>query len=115
VSPGNGRPHPSDDQPEIGEAAAALLRQFGRTESLPDRESILAAFKRNPSPPQPSTPQHQPQERQAEPEARMTDDAWRFILEGYVAGNLAWATRHGPPPKTEGCRVPGRILREFGL
>jgi len=45
----------------------------------------------------------------------MVDDSWRFILEGYVAGNVTWASKHGPPPPAEGCRVPRRILKEFGL
>jgi hypothetical protein len=45
----------------------------------------------------------------------MTDEAYRFVLEGYVAGTVAWAAKHGPPPGSEGCKVPLRILREFKL
>ena len=43
------------------------------------------------------------------------DEAYRFVLEGYVAGTVAWAAKHGPPPGSEGCKVPLRILREFKL
>jgi hypothetical protein len=45
----------------------------------------------------------------------MTEDGWRFVLEGYAVGSVAWARKHGPPPGTEGCRVPRGILKEFGF
>jgi hypothetical protein len=45
----------------------------------------------------------------------MTDDGWRFVLEGYVVGSVGWAKKHGPPPGTEGCSVPRGILKEFGF
>jgi hypothetical protein len=44
----------------------------------------------------------------------MSDDGWRFVLEGFSAGSVVWSRRHGPPPEAPGCRVPPHILREFG-
>jgi hypothetical protein len=89
---------------------------------LPGRDEIVARFRRAEASPQ----------RQAAPEpadrpwfagsrepAReddgLSDDGLRFLLEGWRAGNVAWnARRHGPPPGSKGCRVPPKILREFG-
>jgi hypothetical protein len=106
-------PVPVDLAPE-GKAVAAAAPG-----ALPDaarpvaegRESIVAAFKRN-QPQQPVAPRDRPPERQAEPEG-MTDPGWRFLLEGYRAGNLAWPAKHGPPPEAAGCKVPRHILREY--
>jgi hypothetical protein len=128
----------SADLAGIGESAAELLRRFGRKPEVPDsghevsavpvpqadvdadRQRILASFRRTTTPPTPapsppSSPQPRPPERQAEPEAGMTDDGWRFILHGFVAGTLAWSTRHRSPPKAPGCKVPVRVLKEFGF
>jgi hypothetical protein len=88
-----------------------------------DRADILRAFRRTTAPPQPAPqPDAARQERpwfanqQApQPAGGMSDDGWRFLLEGFRAGNVAWPRKHGPPPGTPGCRIPSRILREFGL
>jgi hypothetical protein len=88
------------------------------------RQQVLAAFARNRAPPspQPAAPQPRPPDRPwfagpeaPQPKSEMTDDGWRFLLEGFHVGSVAWAQKHGPPPGTEGCRVPRRILKEFGF
>jgi hypothetical protein len=104
---------PASDPPEAAAPPGAV-----------GREQVLAAFARNrtlASPP-PAAPEPRPAEkpwfagpRVPQQEREMTDEGWRFVLSGYVAGNLAWAAKHGPPPRAEGCRVPTRILREFRL
>jgi hypothetical protein len=83
------------------------------------RDAILAAFARR-TPPRPAPPQ--PAERPwfagpeaPQPKSEMTDDGWRFVLEGYVVGSVGWAKKHGPPPGADSCRVPRRILKEFGF
>jgi hypothetical protein len=89
-----------------------------------DRASILAAFRRGPAPPQPA-PQPQPAQPDVgkpwfagsnEParDDSLSDDAARFLLEGWRAGNVTWSRKHGPPPGSPGCKIPSRILREFG-
>jgi hypothetical protein len=103
------------------------------SQHIEGRASILAAFRRGAAPPQPApqpqaprpvAQQQRPGERTwfagpREPERReesgMTDDAWRFLLEGYRVGNVAWARKHGPPPEAPDCRVPRRILKAFGF
>jgi len=142
VPPENGSAPPDDSVAEPGPepvselpdgapsdvAAAALVVP---APPVPDgRAAVLAAFNRNRTPPspQPAAPQPSrpapPQARPAErpwfaaqkvpqQESEMTDDGWRFVLEGYVVGSVAWATKHGPPPGSEGCRVPRRVLKEF--
>jgi hypothetical protein len=92
----------------------------------PTRESILAAFARNrtspqPAAPQPAAPQPRPAvrqvertpERQAEPVSR---EGWEELVGGYVAGNVNWNTRRlGAPPGSPNCRAPRDVLRSFGL
>jgi hypothetical protein len=116
-----------EDRPAIDAEHAAVDAE---PRAQPTRASVLAAFNRNRTTPQPATPQPPrpapPQPRPAErpwfagpevphPESEMTDDGWRFVLEGFVVGSVAWAKKHGPGPGTEGCRVPRRILKEFGF
>ncbi len=79
------------------------------------RDAVLAAFNRNRTTPQPAAPQPRPQRQAAPAEFEMTEEAWRFVLEGYVAGNVAWATKHGPQPGAPRCKIPRRVLKEFGF
>jgi hypothetical protein len=122
---------PADDLGELSQTAAAANGEDKPPEVPPaaappddrksvaeGRQAVLAAFARNRTPPQPQAPQARPWfsgPEAPQPKSDMSDDGWRFVLEGYVAGNLAWAAKHGPPPRAEGCRVPTRILREFRL
>jgi hypothetical protein len=121
--PSNGSANPGAD--EIGSMAAALLRDFGATDAAaapPDdgkpvvagRESVLAAFARNRTPPQPAAPQPRPPERQAEPE--ITEAAFDEYVAGWVAGNIEWPRRMlGPAPGESGCRVPLPVLKRNRL
>jgi hypothetical protein len=133
LSTGNGGV-PSGDAAELGPSAAALIRKFGQANGTPSpeappaapvvegRDDVRAAFAGNRTP-QPATPQPpRPAERPwfagpeaPEPKGDMSDEGWRFVLEGYVARTVAWVAKYGPPPGDRNCRVPPRILREFGL
>jgi hypothetical protein len=83
------------------------------------RDQVLAAFARK-TPPQPATPQPRPPERRVERQARpveseMTEEGYDEIVAGWVAGNLAWARKWGPPPGEAGCRVPIAVLKRNRL
>jgi len=123
---------PASSPPQLDDGpATALATDAPSAEQDPDtrpdtategRAQILQAFRRNGAPPQPAPPQPRAVERPwfsgpeaPQPKSDMTDEAYRFVLEGYVAGTVAWAAKHGPPPGSEGCKVPLRILREFKL
>jgi hypothetical protein len=82
------------------------------------RASILARFSRKAAsaeqPAPPPRPWFAPAPASPPQEVEMSDEGWRFVLEGFAAGSVAWSRRHGPPPETPGCRVPAHILRDFG-
>ena len=87
----------------------------------PTRESVLAAFARNRTPPppapqpRPAQPQPRPPERLAEPEP-ISDEGWEELIAGFMAGMVNWNVRRlGPEPGQPGCRAPRNILRSFGL
>jgi hypothetical protein len=92
----------------------------------PTRASILAAFARDRTPPQPAasprpappqpTPPPRPQ-RQAAPAEReeIGEAAYDEIVAGWKAGNLAWARKWGPAPGEVGCRVPLAVLKRNRL
>jgi hypothetical protein len=92
---------------------------------LEGREAILQAFNRNRTPPRPAAPQPRPTRPQAqtakpwfaggEAQPETSDETWRFLLAGFAAGNAPWGRMYGPAPETPGCKVPGRILKEFGF
>ncbi len=114
------------DSPILGNQPAVPAAQpdDGKPVVAEGRQQVLAAFARNRTPPspRPAAPQPRPPERPwfagpeaPQPESEMTDDGWRFVLEGYVVRSVVWAKKHGPPPGTEGCRVPRGILKEFGF
>jgi hypothetical protein len=108
--------HP-DDGPAIDPTTEAPpAPHIGTPE--PTRDSILAAFARNRTPPQSApqpVPQPRPTERQAVPEA-ISDDGWDELIAGFMAGTVNWSARRlGPPPGDRNCRAPRHILRSFGL
>jgi len=106
-----------DDGPAGSAGAAEPLHVVDADRiGSPSRESILAAFNRNRTPPQPApqpVPQPRPPERQAE---QISDEGWEELIAGFMAGMVNWNTRRfGPEPGQPGCRAPRNILRSFGL
>jgi hypothetical protein len=107
----------------IGEEPAAVDAEMPEA---PTRASILAAFARDRTPPQPAasprpappqpTPPPRPQ-RQAAPAEReeIGEAAYDEIVAGWKAGNLAWARKWGPAPGEVGCRVPLAVLKRNRL
>jgi hypothetical protein len=115
---------PDDDEKD----AISITDSIGRGPALAGREAILASFRRSPPPAQPAPRQADPEPtkpwfagsrgRPREDDA-LSDDGFRFILEG--AGNLAWSARkHGPPPGPQGAiqgwlglqHVPAGVKRD---
>jgi hypothetical protein len=87
----------------------------------PTRESVLAAFARNRTPPppapqpRPAQPQPRPPERLAEPEP-ISDEGWEELIAGFMAGMVNWNVRRlGGEPGSQDCRAPRSVLRRFGL
>jgi len=85
----------------------------------PTRSSILAAFNRNRTPPQPTPPQPRPPERRVERQAQpasLSEDAVDELIAGWQAGNLAWPRKLlGEEPGHPGCRLSREALRRNGL
>jgi hypothetical protein len=100
--------------PDDGPAIAGALDE-------PSRQSILAAFARNRTPPQPAPPPRSapPPARQAQRQAApepLSDAAIDELISGWKAGNLAWPRRLlGGEPGEGDCRVSRAALRRNGL
>jgi hypothetical protein len=108
-------PAPADDREPITEGRDAVLARFarGRTPPPPVAERPVTPQPTQPpprrSPPRPSDPQ--PQQRQ-----NLNDDAIDELVQGWRAGNIAWARQLlGEEPGHPDCRLSRAVLRRNGL
>jgi hypothetical protein len=101
---------------QVPEGAAAPVAE--------GRASVLAAFARNrtspqPAAPQPAPPPHRPPERRVERQAQtasLSDEAVDELIAGWRCGNLAWPRRLlGGEPGNPDCRLSRETLRRNGL
>jgi hypothetical protein len=102
----------ADDVPTTAGLIASFSKAPKPNSEPVTRNAIAARFIRKDVGP---IPKPRSVQRQAQPEP-YSDLAWDEVLNAYTHGLLNWNARHlGPAPGEEGCCVPLRVLKEYGL